>query len=95
MIWKKKKNQIIDYDKKKLLNKIRTFFQKINYPIDMNELSKLNLDQLVSTVTMITPFSVQEKQKIIETVKIEDKARVLNEIISFILLDSQKNKTVQ
>tara|TARA_Y100000590_G_scaffold345999_1_gene396034 strand:- start:4400 stop:5035 length:636 start_codon:yes stop_codon:yes gene_type:complete len=90
-----KKNQIIDYDKKKLLNKIRTFFQKINYPIDMNELSKLNLDQLVSTVTMITPFSVQEKQKIIETVKIEDKARVLNEIISFILLDSQKNKTVQ
>ena len=29
---------------------------------DLVVLDKLNLDQLVSTVTMITPFSVQEKQ---------------------------------
>ena len=89
------KNQIINYDKKKLLNKIKIFFKKINYPIDFTELDKLNLDQLVSTVTMITPFSVQEKQKLIETVKIEDKVKILDEIISFSLLDFQENKTIQ
>tara|TARA_B100001123_G_C15134291_1_gene956692 strand:- start:15 stop:653 length:639 start_codon:yes stop_codon:yes gene_type:complete len=89
------KNQMINYDKKNLLNKIKIYFQKINYPIDYNELIKLNVDQLVSTVSMISPFSIEEKQKLIETVKIEDKAKVLGEIINFNLLDFEENKTVQ
>ena len=44
---------------------------------------------------MISPFSVEEKQKLIETVKIQDKIKALNEIINFNLLDFQENKTVQ
>ena len=44
---------------------------------------------------MISPFSVEEKQKLIEIVKIEDKIKTLDEIISFNLLDFQENKTVQ
>ena len=90
-----KKDQIMNYDKKNLLNKIKIFFQKINYPIDFNELVKLDLDQLLSTVTMISPFSVEEKQKLIETLEVKDKIKTLDEIISFSLLDFQENKTVQ
>ena len=82
-------------EKKKLLDKIRIFFKKINYPIDYNELIKLNLDQLISTVSMISPFSIEEKQKLIETIKIKDKTKTLEEIISFNLSDFQDNKTVQ
>jgi len=89
------KNQISNYDKKILLDKIKIFFNKINYPIDFNELSELNLDQLISTVSMISPFSVEEKQKLIETIKIDDKIKTLDKIISFNLLDFQENKTVQ
>ena len=44
---------------------------------------------------MISPFSVEEKQKLIETIKIEDKIKTLDEIISFNLVDFQENKTVQ
>ena len=44
---------------------------------------------------MISPFSVEEKQKLIETVKTEEKIKTLNEIISFNLLDFHENKTVQ
>ena len=90
-----KENQEVVYDKKNLLNMIRTFFQKINYPIDYNELTKLDLDQLVSTVSMIAPFSIEEKQKLIETVNTKEKIKTLEEIISFNLLDFQENKTVQ
>ena len=89
------KNQIINFDKKDLLKKIKLFFQKINYPIDYNELIKLNLHLLVNTVSMISPFSVEEKQKLIETIKIEDKLKILSEVISFNLLDFEENKTVQ
>ena len=90
-----KKDQIINYDKKNLLNKIKIFFQKVNYPINYNELTKLNLDQLASTIAMISPFSIEEKQKLIETVKIEDKIKILEEVINFNLLDFQENRTIQ
>ena len=89
------KNQMINFDRKDLLKKIKLFFQKINYPIDYNELTKLSVDQIVNTVSMISPFSVEEKQKLIETIKIEDKSKILSEIISFNLLDVEENKTVQ
>ncbi len=90
-----KKDQKINYSDKYLLNNIKTYFRKIGYPIDFGELEKLNTDLLVSTVAMISPFSVEEKQKLIETVKIQDKIKALNEIINFNLLDFQENKTVQ
>ena len=44
---------------------------------------------------MISPFSVEEKQKLIETVKLKDKMKTLDEIINFNLLDFHENKTVQ
>ena len=90
-----KRDETIDCNKQDLINKIKIFFKKINYPIDYNELAKLNLDQMVSTVSMISPFSVEEKQKLIETINIKDKIKTLDEIISFNLLDFQGNKTVQ
>jgi uncharacterized protein len=91
----KNKNQIASFNKEKLLNKIKILFEKLNYPIDFKELLKLDLDQLVSTVSMICPFSAEEKQKLIETIKIENKIQVLDEIINFSLLDYQEKKTVQ
>jgi len=90
-----KENQMINIDKKNLLNKIKVFFEKIDYSIEFEELSQLNFDQLISTVCMIAPFSIEEKQKLIETRKIEDKYKILNEIISFNLIDFQENKTIQ
>ena len=44
---------------------------------------------------MISPFTVEEKQKLIETIKTEDKIKTLDDIISFNLADYQDNKTVQ
>jgi hypothetical protein len=44
---------------------------------------------------MISPFSIEEKQKLIETRKIDSKIKILNEIINFNLLDYQENKTIQ
>ena len=90
-----KKDDVINYDKKSFLNKIKKFFQKINYTIDNNELTKLNLDQLVSTVSMISPFSVEEKLKLIETVDVHKKMKNLEKIINFNILDYQENKTIQ
>ena len=44
---------------------------------------------------MISPFSIEEKQKLIETKKIDNKIKVLSEIINFNLLNFGENKTIQ
>ena len=90
-----KKDESLVSEKKNLLKKIQVFFEKINYPVKYNELSKLGLDELISNVSMISPFSIEEKQKLIETKKIDNKIKILNEIINFNLLDYQENKTIQ
>ena len=89
------KNEIINISKDNLLKKIKVFFHKIQYQVNYKELEKLNLDQLISTVCMVSPFSIEEKQKLIETLNIEDKIKFFKEIISFKMIDHHENKTVQ
>ena len=80
---------------KELIEKIKLFFKKKNYLIKIDELENLNFDQLISAVCMISPFSVEEKQKLIETIKIEDKIKLLKEIINFNLVVGSEIKTIQ
>lgn len=89
------KNDKNNYAEKNLLKRVKFFFERINYSIEFNELEKLNFDQLINTICMISPFSPEEKQKLIETVKIEERLKVLEKIINFNILDVQKNKTIQ
>ena len=44
---------------------------------------------------MISPFTIIEKQKLIETIKTEDKVKILDEIISNNIFDLEENKTIQ
>ena len=83
------------YDRVRLLKKIEFFLKKENYLVEFNEIKKLKFDQLISTICMLLPFSAEEKQKLIETIKIEDKFSALETIVNFNLADNLKNKTIQ
>ena len=71
------------------------FFKKKNYIIEYDYLEKLSFDELINTIIMISPFSSEEKQKLIETTNLEDKFKIFEEIINFNLLDNLENKTIQ
>ena len=87
---KKEKKDLINF-----LNKIKIFFRKKNYFVQFDELEKLNFDQLLSTICMIAPLSIEEKQKLIETLETEKKFEVLKNIIDFNLVDNLQNSTIQ
>ena len=89
------KKNIIKLEKENLLKKVKLYFNKINYSIEMKELAKIELDQLINTVCMVSPFSTGEKQKLIETINLEDRFKILDEIISLSLFDLEENKTIQ
>ena len=92
-----KNNVVVEKSKEKnnLLRKIELFFNKMDCYVELKEFKKLSFDQLVSTICMVSPFSVEEKQKLIEIVKPEDKFKTLDSIINFNLLNAQSNKTIQ
>ena len=76
--------------KKNLIKKIKIFLKSKNYEIQFEKLEKLHFDQLVSTICMLGPFSEAEKQKLMETIKIEDKVKVLEELINFNSINTSK-----
>ena len=89
------KNEEKSNNKKNILKKVKTFFKKKNYLVDLGNLEELNFDQLMSTICMISPFSVEEKQKLIETISIEEKIKIFEDIIDFNLVDYERNNTIQ
>ena len=78
-----------------LLKKIKIFFNKINFSVELDHMIKLNFDQLINTICMISPFTVIEKQSLIEAIKIDDKVKILDKIISNNIFDLEENKTIQ
>jgi len=88
-------NENKKYNKKDLLKKIEIFFKKKNYLINIKELEKQNFEQLINTLCMISPISIAEKQKLIETTTSEEKINLFEDIINFNLADNFKNKTIQ
>ena len=90
-----KKNDANKIKIRSLFQKVKSYLKKKNYLIEFNELEKLSADQLLSTISMISPFSLEEKQKLIETTNVEEKMIALEEIINFSLFDDLENKTLQ
>ncbi len=83
------------FSKKNLINKIKTFLIKKNYIIEFDKLEKLNFDQLINTICMLGPFSDSEKQKLIETIKIEEKVKILEKLIEFNVISyTETNQTI-
>jgi len=51
--------------------------------IDWKEISKLKAFEQIYTLAMISPFSVSEKQKVLEIPDLNEAASTLNEITKF------------
>jgi len=97
------KDYVSDFDLKNdfkpiennLISKIKSYFDKNDFAIKFSDLGKLNSQQLIDTLCMISPFTAQEKQKLLEAIKIEDRIKILEEIISFDLVSYTTSKTIQ
>ena len=75
-----------------LLNKIKKFFEKNGILLNWNEFNKLNESQKINTLAMISPISSEEKQTLLETVVMDEKVRVLTNIIEFYLHETGEEK---
>ena len=78
-----------------LLKKSKLFFEKNGLMLNWKEFEKLDQNQKINTLSMIAPVSNEEKQKLLETIAVNDKSTTLLSIIEFYLHQTNQKSTLQ
>ena len=85
-----------DHGVENLISKAKIFFKKNGLLLNWKEFERLDKMQKINTLSMISPVTNEEKQKLLEALTIKDKIEVLENIISFYLHGvSFNNQTIQ
>ena len=90
-----KNNEIKFTDLELIFKNLKSFFKKKGYIINWKELEKQSLDQTINTLAMASPFSLQEKQVLLETISINNRKIELEKILNTYVVDEFSNKTIQ
>ena len=88
-------NEIKFTDLELIFKNLKTLFKKKGYLINWKELEKQSLDQTLNALVMASPFSLEEKQALLETKSINKRKIELEKILNTYVVDEFSNKTIQ
>ena len=90
-----KSEEIKFSDLELIFKNLKSLFKKQGYVINWKDLEKQSLDQTINTLSMASPFSLEEKQILLETTNIKKRRDKLEEILKTYILDNFSNTTLQ
>ena len=82
-------------DLKLIFKDFKSFFEKRGFAINWNELERQSLEQTINALAMASPFSLEEKQTLLETKNLSLRKDKLEEILKTYVLDNFENSTLQ
>ena len=88
-------NEIKFSDLELIFKNLKSLFKKKGYIINWKDLEKQSLDQTINTLAMASPFSLEEKQILLETIDINNRKTELEKILNTYIVDNFNNKTIQ
>ena len=88
-------NEIKFSDLELIFKNLKSLFKKKGYIINWKDLEKQSLDQTINTLAMASPFSLAEKQILLETIDINNRKTELQKILNTYIVDNFNNKTIQ
>ena len=80
---------------KKILEELKLLFKKRGYKINWKDLKGQSVYQTLSALSMASPFSILEKQILLETKNLEERQLKFEEILNTYGTDFSNIKTVQ
>ena len=89
------KEEIKFSDLELIFKNLKSLFDKQGYLINWKELEKQSLDETINALSMASPFSLEEKQILLETTNLDERKKKLEEILNTYVLDNFGNKTIQ
>ena len=78
-----------------LIKKTKKLFEQYKLSTDWKIVEKVETEQLINSLSMICPFTISEKQRLLETKNLVDRNEILNKIINFYVLgNNESNKNI-
>jgi len=79
-----------------LIDKTRKFFKIHQLSTDWKVVEKVDPNQLINSLSMICPFSVSEKQTLLEAKSLIERNNLINQIINFYILanNTQQDRNI-
>ena len=82
-------------DLKLIFKDLKSLFEKRGFIINWQGLEKQSLDETINALAMASPFSLEEKQVLLETVSLDLRKNKIAEILSTYTFDEYQNTTLQ
>ena len=89
------KEEIKFSDLELIFNDLKSLFKKKGYIINWKSLEKQNLNETINALSMASPFSLEEKQILLESQNLEIRKNKIAEILSTYNYDDFDNTTIQ
>ena len=80
---------------KSVFNDLKILFKKQGYLINWKDIEKQSLDKTINTLAMASPFSLEEKQMLLETNTLSERNKKLEKILKTYVTDNFENTTLQ
>ena len=78
----------------KFVNKFKVFFRNIKSDINLNTIEEINHSDLIKLIAMVCPFTVSEKQMLLESSDISILAKNLIALFDCYINQNDNEKTV-
>ena len=90
------KNENLKFSDLKLIFKdLKNLFSRRGFVINWNELEKQSLDETINALAMASPFTLEEKQVLLEAKDIKMRKTKISEILTTYTFDQYNNTTLQ
>ena len=89
------KDQLKFSDLELIFKDLKSLFEKKGYLINWKSLERQNMNETINALAMASPFSLEEKQILLESKNLEIRKNKIAEILSTYNYDNFENTTVQ
>tara|TARA_Y100000996_G_C22494969_1_gene631901 strand:+ start:490 stop:1134 length:645 start_codon:yes stop_codon:yes gene_type:complete len=90
-----KKEELKFSDLELIFKDLKSLFERRGFIINWRELEKQSLDEIINALAMASPFSVEEKQILLEAENLNSRKNKIAEILSTYTNDIFNNTTLQ
>tara|TARA_B100001564_G_C20300149_1_gene516538 strand:- start:136 stop:654 length:519 start_codon:yes stop_codon:yes gene_type:complete len=74
---------------------LKSLFEKRGFVINWKALEKQSLDETINALAMASPFSLEEKQVLLEAPNLDNRKEKISQILSTYTFDNFDNTTIQ
>ena len=90
-----KSNEVNFSDLNIIMDNMKKFFKKQGYVVNLKDLEKKDMSQTLNDLSMASPFSLEEKQILLESLDVNIRKEKMEQILNNYIKDEFENTTLQ